>query len=246
MPYLNLTRGEPWAGTWAVMHFPDDAAKREVFIAKLWSVFYPIYEKTGGEPMPRSVLLSVMETAVTIPLQRDELVDRHYKGLAAGEQLRWLFALAQTEPKLAAWNTAARLVEWQSEKSRAYLYDARRVFLPVIHLWAAFILRDRRFYGDESRGYTAIDDLHTFIAEAMALLQWGMQFRLPRKTAKPPLNRQTVDFWTPPPDWSPPTPRPGWPRDGRLRPVTLEDKWVRRTRSKPVRKNLSSLRWTNR
>jgi len=43
-----------------------------------------------------------------------------------------------------------------------------------------------------------------------------------------------------------PTPRPGWPRDGRLRPVTLEDKWVRRTRSKPVRKNLSSLRWTNR
>jgi hypothetical protein len=232
MPYLNLTRG----GTSAVMHFPDDAAKREVFIAKLWSGFYPIYEKTGGEPLPRSVLLSVMETAVAIPLQRDELADRHYKGLAAGEQLRWLFALAQTKPKLAAWNTAARLVEWQSGKSRAYLYDARRVFLPVIHLWATFILRDRRFYGDESRGYTAIDDLHTFIAEAMALLQWGMQFKLPRETAEPPLNRQTVDFWTPPPDWSPPTPRPGWPRDGRLRPVTLEDKWVRRARSKPVRK----------
>jgi hypothetical protein len=177
------------------MHFPDDAAKREVFIAKLWSGFYPIYEKTGaGKPMPRSVLLSVMQTAVAIPLLGDELADRHYKGLVAGEQLRWLFALAQTEPKkLAAWNTAARLVEWQSGKSRAYLYDARRVFLPVIHLWAAFILRDRRFYGDEPRGYTAIDDLHTFIAEAMALLQWGMQFRLPRKTAEPPLNRQTVD-----------------------------------------------------
>ena len=162
-------------------------------------------------------------------------MDRHYKGLAAGEQLRWLFALAQTEPKLAAWNTAARLVEWQSEKSRAYLYDARRVFLPVIHLWAAFILRDRRFYGDESRGYTAIDDLHTFIAEAMALLQWGTRFKLARKKVKPTLNHQTVDFWTPPSDWSPPTPRPGWPRDGRLRPVTLEEKWVRRTRSRPVR-----------
>src|SRR5215831_2221045 len=31
LPYLNLTRGEPWAETWAVMHFPDDAAKRQVF-----------------------------------------------------------------------------------------------------------------------------------------------------------------------------------------------------------------------
>jgi hypothetical protein len=236
MPYLNLTRGEPWAETWAVMHFPEDEARRRTYIAKLWSGFTPIYEKTGaGKPMPRSVLLSVMEAAVAIPLQRDELADRHYKGLAAGEQLRLLFALAQTEPKRASWNAAARLVEWQTQKSRAYLYEARGLFLPVIHLWAAFILRDQRFYGDESRGYTAIDDLHTFIAEAMALLQWGTRFKLAREKAEPPLNHQTVDFWTPPSDWSPPTPRSGWPRDGRLRPVTLEEKWVQRTRSKPVR-----------
>ena len=62
MPYLNLARGEPWAETWAVMHFPDDAAKRQAYRAKLWSGFYPAYEEAGaGELMPRSVLLSVME-----------------------------------------------------------------------------------------------------------------------------------------------------------------------------------------
>jgi len=237
MPYLNLTRGEPWAETWAVMLFPDDAAKREAYLAKHWSGFYPAYEESGaGELVPRSVLLSVMKAAAATDVDRDEIADRRYKGLAAGEQLKILFALAQTEPKVAAWNSATRLAEWNSGKSRSYLYDARSIFLPVIHLWAAFILRDQRFYGDESRGYTAIDDLHTFIAEAMALLQWSLHFELPRKKTKPTLTRQTVDFWTPPPEWSPPIPRPGWPRDGRLRGTSLGQDWVQRIRSKPVRK----------
>jgi hypothetical protein len=237
MPYLNLTRGEPWAETWAVMHFPDDAAKRQAYLAKLWSGFYPAYEEAGaGELVPRSVFLSMMKAAAATDIDRDEIADRRYKGLAAGEQLKVLFALAQTEPKRASWNAAARLAEWNIRKSRAYLYEARSVLLPVIHLWAAFILRDQRFYKDESCGYRAIDDLHTFIAEAMALLQWGMHFKLSRKKAEPTLALQTVDYWTPPRDWSPPIPRPKWPRDGWLRSVTLEEKWVRRTRSKPVRK----------
>ena len=237
MPYLNLNQGEPWAETLAVMHFPDDAAKRQAYLAKLWSGFYPAYEEAGaGELVPRSVFLSVM-AAVAADVDRDEIADRRYKGLAAGEQLKVLFALAQTEPKRASWNAAARLAEWNSGKSRAYLYDARREFLPVIHLWAAFILRDQRFYGDESRGYTAIDDLHTFIAEAMALLQWGMHFKLPRKKAEPTLALQTVDYWTPPRDWSPPISRPEWPRDGRVRSVSLGEDWVRRIRSRPVRRS---------
>ena len=147
-----------------------------------------------------------------------------------------LIALAQIEPKRASWNAAIRLVEWQTEKSRAYLYEARSAFLPVIHLWAAFILRDQRCHADEASGYRAIDDLCMFISEAMALLHWSTEFSLPRERAKPTLNRQTVDFWTPPPEWSPPIPRPEWPRDGRLRGIYLEEHWVRRTRSKPIRK----------
>jgi hypothetical protein len=246
MPYLNLAGGEPCAETWGVIHFPDDEAKRRAYIAGLWLGFYPKYEKAGrGEAVPRSVLLSVMEAASATTVERDEIADRRYKGLAAGEQLRVLFAIAQTEPKLASWNAAARLVGRQTGKSRAYLYEARHAFLPVIHLWAAYILRDRRFLADESRDYKAIDDLQMFIAEAMALLQWGTHFRLGRKKAEPPLNRQKVDFWTPPPDWSPPIARPEWPRDGRLQAVSIGQDWIRRIRARPPRKNLSNPRRTN-
>jgi hypothetical protein len=176
-----------------------------------------------------------MEAAEATPVERNEILDRRFKGLAAGEQLRVLFAIAQTEPKRASWNSAVRLVQWQTKKSRAYLYDARSLFLPVIHLWGAFILRDQRVYADQLRGYDALDDLHIFITEAMALLQWSLHFRLPRNKAEPTLNRQTVDFWTPPPLWSPPIPRPEWPRDGRLPAVSLDKNWMRRTRSKPPR-----------
>src|SRR5262249_12725141 len=147
MPYLKLVQGEPWAETWGVMHFPDDEAKRRAFIGKLWSGFYPIYETTGaGPPLPRSVLLSIMEAAVSAAVERAEIKDRWCRGMAAGEQLKVLFVIAQTEPERASWNAGTRLVEWQTRKSRAYLYEARRKFLPVIHLWTAFILRDQEFH----------------------------------------------------------------------------------------------------
>jgi len=231
MPYLNLTRGEPWAETWGVMLFPDDETTRRAFIATLWLGFYPKYERSGsGEAMPRSVLLSVMEAAAAMAIEPDEIANRVYKGLAAGEQLKVVFALAQTEPKRASWKAATRLVARQTEKSRSYLYDARSTFLPVIHLWAAFILRDQRCHADEARCYGAIDDLCVFITEAMALLQWSTNFRLPRMKAEPTLNRQTVDFWTPAPEWSPPIPRPEWPRDGRLQGIYPGEDWVLPTR----------------
>jgi hypothetical protein len=245
MPYLNLAGGEPWAETWGVMHFPEDQAKRRSFIANQWLGFYPLYERNeAGEPVPRSVLLSVMEAAASTAVEPDEIAERRYKGLAAGDQLRVLFAIAQTDPKRASWNAATRLVEWQTQRSRAYLYQVRCSFLPVIHLWAAFILRDQRFHANEFRGYRAIDDLNVFITEAMALLQWATTFTVRRKKAQPPLSRQHVDFWTPAPDWSPPIARPEWPRDGRLQAVALGADWMRRTRARPPRKKLSNPPWT--
>jgi len=101
------------------MLFPDDEAARRALIATLWSGFYPKYEKSGsGEPMPRSVLLSVMEAAVAMAITPDKIADRRSKGLAAGEQLKVLFALAQTAPERASWSAATRLVERQTKKSR--------------------------------------------------------------------------------------------------------------------------------
>jgi hypothetical protein len=77
------------------MHFPDDEAARRAFIATLWLGFYPKYAKSGmGEPMPESVLLSVMEAAAAMAIPHDEIADRRYKGLVAGGLLKVLFALA--------------------------------------------------------------------------------------------------------------------------------------------------------
>jgi hypothetical protein len=73
----------------------------------------------AGELVPRSVLLSVMKAVVATDIDRDEIADRRYKGLAAGEQLKVRFTIAQTEPKQASWNAAARVVEWQTRKKRS-------------------------------------------------------------------------------------------------------------------------------
>jgi hypothetical protein len=170
--YLSITAGEPWAETWGVMLFPEDEHKRRAYIARLWAGFYPTYEETNlGEPVPRSVLLSIMKATTTAdPIDKAEIRARYYDGMSAGEQLKVLIAIAQSQPKRASWSNASKLVERQTGRSRAFLYRARSRFLPVIHLWAAYILRGQQFQGDDARGYTALDDVQVFVTEAMALL----------------------------------------------------------------------------
>jgi hypothetical protein len=234
--YLNITAGEPWAQTWGVMLFPEDELKRRAYIARLWAGFYPTYEEANlGEAVPRSVLLSIMKAAAADPIDKAEIKARYYDGMVAGEQLKVLVAIAQSQPKRASWNTASKLVEGRTGRSRAFLYQARSRFLPVVHLWAAYILRGQQSHADGAAGYTALDDVEVFITEAMALLQWGTSFKLDRKAAKPTLDRNKVDFWVAPPDWLPPTPKAQWPRDGRVRAPTLPEQWLRRIRTKPVK-----------
>ena len=143
--------------------------------------------------------------------------------MIAGEHLKVIFAVAQDDPKFASWSKATRIVGQQIQKSRTYLYDVRGRFSSVIHLWAAWTLRDQKNHADLSRDYSALDDVYVFIAEAMALLQWGTSFKLDRDKAEPVLNRDKIDFWVPPPSWDPPVPKPGWPRDGRVQAVHLPD-----------------------
>jgi hypothetical protein len=235
VPYLNLGVGEPAAEIWSVMLFPEDDRKRAVYMARLWQGFYPTFEEDNlGEPVARPVLLSIMKTAAAVDLiDRAELKARHWEGMLAGEQLKVRAAIVQSQPKRASWNAAAKLVAGRTGTSRAVLYEARRKFLSVIHLWAAYILRGQQFPGDAAPGYTALDDIRIFVAEAMALLQWATSFKLDRKKAEPTLDRNRVDFWVPSPDWSPPAFKAGWPRDGRLRVPTLPEEWLRRVKARP-------------
>jgi hypothetical protein len=60
--------------------------------------FYPTYEEANlGEPVPRSVLLSIMKAAAAAdPIDQAEIKARHYEGMIAGEQLKVLAAIAQS------------------------------------------------------------------------------------------------------------------------------------------------------
>jgi hypothetical protein len=235
MPYLDLLGADPAGETWGVMLFPEDETKRRAFVAHHRLKICAAYQKgTAGPLLPRWFVNSVIDEAATGCIERAELHDRWFKGLVAGELLKSLFAIANTEPKHASWSGATRLVQ-RGGWSKAYLYQARALFLSVIHLWAVFVWRGLH-EADESRGYRAIDDLHMFIAEAMAMLQWGTRFTPDRKKAAPFLNREEVAFWTPPPVWDPPMPAPGWPRDGRLPDARLHPDWIRRVRSAPPKR----------
>lgn len=237
MPYLDLSGADPAGETWGAMLFPQEETRRRAFLAHHRLKICSEYRKGNvGPVLPRPFVDFVIDEAATGCIEPAELRDRWFKGLVAGELLKNLFAIVHTQPKHASWRGATRLVEWGGF-SKAYLYKVRAAFLPVIHLWAAYVLRNLQLEADESRGYRAIDDLHVFIAEAMALLQWGTQFTLDRKKAAPILNREEVVFWTPPPEWDPPTPAPGWPRDGRLPDVRLHPDWIRRVRSAPPRRS---------
>src|SRR5262249_24266552 len=153
---------------------------------------------------------------------------RHWDGMLAGEQLKVLAAIAHSQPKRASWNAAAKLDAGRTGTSRAVLYEARREFLSVIHLWAAYILRGQQFAGDAARGYTALYAIGIFVAEAMPLLQGATSFKLAGKKAEPTLDQGKVDFWVPSSDWPPPAFQAGWPRDGRLRMPMLSEEWLRR------------------
>jgi hypothetical protein len=244
MPFLNLKTGEPWVETLGVMLFPDDEPKRRAYIARLWAGFYPIFEEAKiGEPVSRPVLLSIMEAIAATAIDKGELRARYYRGMAAGEQLKVVAAIAQSKPEHASWNASSRLVEEQTGRSRAFLYQARSSFLPVIHLWGAYILRGQQCHADGTCDYTALDDLYFLVNEAMALLKWGRCFKLDREKAEPILDRDKVEFWVPPPGWRPPTPKPDWPRDGQIRVPMLSEEWLRRVGEKSVKhtqKNLST------
>ena len=103
----------------------------------------PVYEEAKlGEPVGRSVLLSIMRTAAAVDsIDKAEIGTRYWEGMLAGEQLKVLAAIAQSQPNRASWNAAWKLVAGQTRSSRAVLYRARGRLLPVVHLWAAYILR---------------------------------------------------------------------------------------------------------
>ena len=153
----------------------------------------------------------------------DDIAERWWDATATGETFKTFFALAHTDPTLASWGNATKLVEVNAARhnvsgSRASLYDARSRYGSVAHLWGAWSIREGQFDSDPSVGYEGWHDFQCFLAEAEILREWGRSWRPDRAKSEPPL---PAEAWHVPEGWEPPERQPGWPQTGGIPALTI-------------------------
>ena len=134
-----------------------------------------------------------------------DLDKRWWGGSATGEVFKILHILAHTHPELASWDNAIDYAEMIAARdkvkgARTNLWEARKRFLSVAHLWGAWSFRERRI--DGAAGF------QSFMTQAEDLRLWGQAWRSPRAKSKPLL---PPDIWRAPDEWKPPKPWPDWP-----------------------------------
>ena len=225
MPTLPLDHPEPFAATLGVMLYPgeDDASqsRARAFASQYLAEPLRRFHADGGA-LPYDALAQITCNS-GVPL--DDLKDRWWDGITTGETFKFYFCLANSEPGLASWGNATKLLELAATKakvsgSRTSFYEARSRCISVAHLWAAYCIRGRRFRADPSVGYEFWYDFEFFLAEAEYLSQWGRSWQAPRGTSEPPLSE---DVWRLPEGWAPPEPQPGWPRAGGIPHIGIPD-----------------------
>jgi hypothetical protein len=202
MPILPLDHPEPFAATLGVMLYPgtdnDDPLKACAF-ASQW-LATPIQRcEAAGHKISRDDLLRIAMDAGQ-PLK--DLDERWWDGTATGELFKTLCALFNTDPALTTWNNAIKIAELVAARagtsgSRSLLWEARRRFLSVAHLWAAWTIREAIFDPRPGLGYA---DFQSFLAEAEILRDFGQTWRSARANSKPLL---PLDIWKVPENWKP-------------------------------------------
>ena len=225
MPFLPLDHPEPFAATLGVMLYPgeDDKSRRKALAFASQYLAEPIREFIArGLSISHNDLLKIA-TESGEPLV--DLQGHWWRGSAAGELFKTCFALANTDASLASWNNAARIVtsvagKQRERAGRSFLMEARSEFFGVVHLWAAWSIREHRFSSAPESDYDLTDDFHSFLAEAEILRHWGQSWRHSRRKAEPLLPE---NMWTVPDDWTPPERKPGWPPTGKVPALTLPD-----------------------
>lgn len=225
VPYLPLDHPEPLASTLGVMLYPgfdEESPKRaRAYAAQFLAEPIRKFELSGSE-LSRDDLVRIA-TDAGVPL--DDIDDRWRDGLTTGLIFKMYFALYTTNPLLASWGNATKLVQRHARAhdlahSRSSFYSSRSRYLAVAHLWGAFRIRDDRFTIDEEVGYEAWHDFQFFLAESEILRHWGQTWRGPDGRSSPPL---PAEVWRVPNDWEPPERQPNWPLTGRVHALTVAD-----------------------
>jgi hypothetical protein len=143
MPILPLDYPEPFASTLGVMLYPatEEATKARAFAAQF--LVGPIRRlREAGHRLSYEALKRIVMDAGQRLTDRDV---RWRGGSATGETFKTLFALANTDPVLASWSNAITIAEKAAARhsgARTSLYEARRRFWSVAHLWGAWSMRE--------------------------------------------------------------------------------------------------------
>ena len=225
MPILPLDHPEPFAATLGVMLYPgtddDDRRKARAFAAKWLAEPFRRFREVGGRLSNDELERLVMDGGARL----SDLDDRWRGGVAVGELFKTLFILAKDKRALASWENAIRIYEISAKRagasgSRTQLYQERRRFLSVAHLWGAWCIREGKFGERPEVGYDGWADFQCFLTEAEILRDFGQNWRPSRAKSKPPL---PPDVWCVPSSWEPPPRQAGWPNTGMLPDLMLPD-----------------------
>jgi hypothetical protein len=140
LPILPLDHPEPSFATLGVMLYPatdeSDPPKAQAYVAQVLARAFSRFREAGGTP-PYDVLGPILMDAGE-PLS--DLQERWWGGRATGELFKTLFALFNTDPRLASWKNAIQIVDSTTKSSkvkgaRTNLLQARDRFLSERFDW---------------------------------------------------------------------------------------------------------------
>jgi hypothetical protein len=230
MPILPLAHPEPFAATLGVMLYPgtDDLEKRKAAAFQTRWLAEPIERlHTEGHELSYNTLLH-LTTKAAVGLE--DLDERWWEGTATGELLKTVWALYNTNRELASWNNAVKLATIvaagakrpgaKRPVSRSAYWAARRRYLSIAHLWAAWCIREARFETRPEIGYDGYAVFNSFLAESEIIRRWGQAYRSSRKSSIPIL---PPELWYVGEDWRPPICQPGWPDTGKIPFLTIPE-----------------------
>ena len=114
MPILPLNYPEPFAATLGVMHYPAvdeaDPPRARAFTAQFLAAALKGFQTKGG-----IVPCDVTDLLIDAGQPLTDFKERQWCGEAIGELFKTYFALANTDPMLASWKHAIKIVEFDHE-----------------------------------------------------------------------------------------------------------------------------------
>jgi hypothetical protein len=231
MPILPLNHKEPFFATLGVMLYPatngTDPLNASAYAAQGLAAAVKNFRESGG-----TLTYDLTDVLLDAGQPLTDLKERWWGGRVTGEAFKIFYALYITKPALASWSNAIKLVELTAKRydqkgARTDLWQAKRTFISVAHLWAARSIREAKSFQDPEAGYDASTDFRSFLAEAEILRRWGQAWRPLREKSEPPL---PPNVWQVPDGWEPPARQPGWPNTGMIPHITLPEELLGKLR----------------